>query len=91
MNMEYLAFLYKDENGGYTVEVPDLPGCLTQGESVEEAVRMAKDAALCWLSEGSIPEPSSIVDMNSYKDAAYVFRVGITWYELQKARIRQKA
>lgn len=30
--------------GGYTVTVPALPGCVTQGESIEEAIAMARDA-----------------------------------------------
>ncbi|GEM_PF-6182485 len=29
---------------GYTVEVPDRPGCITEGETVEEALEMAEDA-----------------------------------------------
>ena len=29
---------------GYTVTVPALPGCVTQGETIEEAIVMAKDA-----------------------------------------------
>ena len=32
------------EEGGYTVTVPALPGCVTQGETIEEAIVMAKDA-----------------------------------------------
>ncbi|HEX2184398.1 MAG TPA: type II toxin-antitoxin system HicB family antitoxin [Chloroflexota bacterium] len=32
------------EEGGYTVTVPALPGCVTQGETLEEAIAMAKDA-----------------------------------------------
>ncbi len=32
------------EEGGYTVTVPSLPGCVTQGETIEEAIAMAKDA-----------------------------------------------
>lgn len=32
------------EEGGYTVTIPALPGCVTQGETVEEAIAMAKDA-----------------------------------------------
>lgn len=38
----------KDE-GGFVVNFPDLPGCLTCGETVEEAVENAKDAKRCWL------------------------------------------
>ena len=32
------------DEGGYTVTVPALPGCVTQGETLEEAIAMARDA-----------------------------------------------
>ena len=32
------------EGGGYWVECPDLPGCSSQGDSVEEVLDMIKDA-----------------------------------------------
>jgi antitoxin HicB len=37
------------EEGGYVVFVPALPGCATQGETFEEAVKMAKDAIKGYL------------------------------------------
>ncbi len=41
----YTIILEPDpEEGGYTVTVPVLPGCVTQGETIEEAIVMAKDA-----------------------------------------------
>ena len=41
----YTIFLQPDEeDGGCTVTVPALPGCVTQGETLEEAIAMAKDA-----------------------------------------------
>lgn len=41
----YTIILHPDtEEGGYTVTVPALPGCVTQGETLEEAISMAKDA-----------------------------------------------
>lgn len=41
----YTILLHPDpEEGGYTVTVPALPGCVTQGEALEEAITMAKDA-----------------------------------------------
>lgn len=41
----YTIFLHPDiEEGGYTVTVPALAGCVTQGETMEEAIAMAKDA-----------------------------------------------
>ena len=42
---QYTIILHPDpEEGGYTVTVPSLPGCVTQGETMEEAIAMAKDA-----------------------------------------------
>jgi predicted RNase H-like HicB family nuclease len=38
--------------GGYTVEVPALPGCLTEGDTLAEAKRMARDAIGLWLDVG---------------------------------------
>jgi antitoxin HicB len=47
----YRAVLTPDlEVGGYTVEVPELPGCVTEGDDLAEAKRMAKDAIELWLT-----------------------------------------
>ncbi len=41
----YTIILHPEpEEGGYSVTVPALPGCLAQGDSLEEAVAMAKEA-----------------------------------------------
>lgn len=41
----YTIILYPEpDDGGYSVTVPALPGCITQGETLEEAIAMAKDA-----------------------------------------------
>ena len=36
--------LRKEPEGGYTVIVPSLPGCVTYGNTIEEAIEMAKEA-----------------------------------------------
>jgi len=41
---EYLVIVHPDETGGYWTEVPAVPGCGSQGETVEEAIEMTKDA-----------------------------------------------
>ncbi len=47
----YTVILTPDlEEGGYTVRVPALPGCNTQGETLEEAIAMAKDAIRCHIN-----------------------------------------
>ena len=37
------------EHSGYTVAVPDLPGCVTEGSSLADAILMAEDAASGWV------------------------------------------
>lgn len=46
---EYTAFFESNENGGYTVTVPALPGLVTEGRDLEHARSMAKDAIRCYL------------------------------------------
>ncbi len=47
--MEYSVVVHPAEEGGYWVEVPALPGCYSQGESVEEALNNAKEAIQLYL------------------------------------------
>ena len=50
MKLVYPAFFSPWEDGkGYTVEFPDLPGCVTEGGSLAEAIEMAEDAASGWV------------------------------------------
>jgi antitoxin HicB len=46
---EYTAFFEANENGGYTVIVPSLPGLVTEGKNLENARDMAKDAIRCYI------------------------------------------
>ncbi len=42
--LNYRVLLRKEPEGGYTVTVPSLPGCVTYGDTVEEAISMAREA-----------------------------------------------
>lgn len=42
--MKYLVYLEPQPEGGYTVTVPALPGCISEGETKEEALQNIKDA-----------------------------------------------
>ena len=50
MKIEYPLKIHKVEEGGYWAEFPDLPGCITEGDSEEELLSMAKDALSGWLA-----------------------------------------
>ena len=47
--LTYTVHLEEAEEGGYNVTVPALPGCVTQGETFDEAVAMAREAMGLWI------------------------------------------
>ena len=46
---EYTAFFEANENGGYTVTVPSLPGLGTEGKTLDHARSMVQDAIQCYI------------------------------------------
>lgn len=65
MKLTYPACFYPciEKKGGYTVEVPDLPGCVSEGKTLADAILMATDAACGWildeLEDGRTVPPAS--------------------------------
>ena len=66
MQRRFKVILEGNENGGFTVTVPALPGCVTQGKNRDEALEHAQEAITGFLEaleiEG-LPIPESDVDM----------------------------
>ena len=66
MNMSYRMEIVEDKDeGGFVVSFPDLPGCITCGETIESAVVNAEDAKRSWLEAALedgiiIQEPDSL-------------------------------
>jgi predicted RNase H-like HicB family nuclease len=57
----YIALFEENGKGGYGVVFPDLPGCISAGNTYEEAYRMAHEAlALYCDGEDNIPAPRSL-------------------------------
>ena len=59
-----ISILSAEEGGGYLIEFPDLPGCISDGETIEEAIANGKDAILCWIETAKqygdeVPQPGS--------------------------------
>ena len=51
MRYSYKILLTKEDEGGYMVTVPALPGCITQGDNIEEAMVMAQEAIELYIEE----------------------------------------
>lgn len=78
MKLTYPACLYpcEGETGGYTAEIPDLPGCVSEGSSLADAILMATDAASGWvldeLEDGKSAPKASPVEKIIPNDGGFV-------------------
>lgn len=48
--MNFKAIVHKEDAGGFWAEVPALPGCVTQGETIDELLLNLREAIEGWLS-----------------------------------------
>ena len=65
MTLPYSILLTPDEEGGWYASIPLLDGCMTDGETEAEALKMIKDAQHLWLEWAlekgiAIPEPERL-------------------------------
>ncbi len=65
-NLNYPITFYPEVEGGYTVLIQDLPGCISTGENLQEAMENILDAKQQWLEaaiqyQDTIPLPSTMV------------------------------
>ncbi|NOR21079.1 MAG: type II toxin-antitoxin system HicB family antitoxin [Candidatus Aminicenantes bacterium] len=65
--LSYRILMRPEPEGGYTVIVPSLPGCITYGKTIEEAKRTALDAIKAYLESlkkhgEAIPDDSEILE-----------------------------
>lgn len=58
---------FSDQSGGYVVEFPDLPGCVTEGKNLEQAIEMGIDAASGWIL-GELEEGEQIPRASDYSE-----------------------
>ncbi len=61
--MKIRAIVHPAEEGGYWAEVPALPGCITEGETIEEVIINLKDAMVGWLEVANSREAIASTDL----------------------------
>ncbi len=77
MEMSYRMEIVEDKDeGGFVVSFPDLPGCVTCGETVESAVANAQDAKRAWL-EAALEDRIEIQEPNNLEDYSGQFKLRI--------------
>ena len=67
--LNYRIMLRKELEGGYTVLVPSLPGCVTFGETIDQAVEMAREAIELYIeslreAKEDIPTDDNTLEYN---------------------------
>ena len=65
--LTYRVLLKHEPEGGYTASVPTLPGCITYGETVDEAIMMAKEAIELYVESlvahnETVPDESNMLE-----------------------------
>ena len=83
MDYIYPAIFSSNENGSYTITFPDLPGCISEGKNLSNAIDMAQEALSQWLEylvseKQVIPNASEIIDIEvSGKEFANLIRINL--------------
>jgi predicted RNase H-like HicB family nuclease len=70
--MTLKAVIHKAAEGGFRAEVPSLPGCLTQGETMDELKAALREAVELWLSVDGEAVESNSADGGSNASAAVI-------------------
>lgn len=57
-----IRHLSPEDGGGFLIEFPDLPGCISDGDTIEQAIENGIDAVKCWVEAATaarreIPKP----------------------------------
>jgi len=75
MEMSYRMEIVEDKDeGGFVASYPDLPGCITCGETIESVVANALDAKKAWI-EAALVEGIEIYEPNSLEDYSGQFKL----------------
>ncbi len=63
--MTFKVILEPSEDGGYTALVPSLPGCISEGDTVDEAMQNIKEAIELYLEplEGPVPAGALVKEL----------------------------
>jgi antitoxin HicB len=68
MPRHYQVMLEPEDEGGYAVWVPVLPGCVSQGDTVEEALGNIREAIQCYV-ESALKHGETLPDESSLREA----------------------
>ncbi len=84
MRVPYRMEIVEDKNeGGFVVSFPDLPGCITCGETIERAVENAEDAKRAWL-EAALAEGMAVAEPDDIENYSGQFKLTNKFYQRKR-------
>ena len=94
MERTYIGLIHKEPNSDYGVNFPDFPGCITAGDTLEEARAMAVEALALHIegmaSSGlAIPKPSSADSVVTHPDACDAIALVVVNFLPEYAEIQE--
>ena len=66
----YFALIHKDDHSAYGASFPDLPGCFSAADEMDNLVSNAAEALSLWAEDAALPPPRRIEDIVANKDVA---------------------
>lgn len=75
-HLTYRVLLNPEPEGGYTATVPTLPGCITYGETIDEAIAMAKEAVELYI-ESLVAHNEPVPDESNTLEYALTFEAAV--------------
>jgi predicted RNase H-like HicB family nuclease len=71
--MKFKIVIHEAEEGGYWANVPALPGCVSEGETMEEMLANIREAIQCYLDEPDQRSPTAVnVPIPSLPERAFI-------------------
>lgn len=84
----YPAVLHPEDEGGYSIWIPDLPGCISQGDDIPEAIEMIQKAMELYIDysydRNNLPQPPSHPKDIALKDGEFMVMVECDLLSYQK-------
>jgi predicted RNase H-like HicB family nuclease len=93
--MHEIAPLTAEEGGGFAITFPDLPGCMSDGETIEDAIQNGREAFEAWVSavmdcKRPVPPPSARPSELADVSGKFVQRIPKSLHARLQSRARQE-
>ena len=66
----YIALVHKEKNSAFGVQFPDVPGCFSAADNMDNLIANAAEALSLWAEDAELPPPRNIEKITANRDVA---------------------